>query len=137
MKQNKLALLFPTAVMTADIDTIPQQDHDYLLGCDYHQDDQSTGGQFQQTTDTYVLDHGAATLRSWIELQLAIFGLEVMATDTPLRITQSWCLKHQHCAQRLYQHCHPNSVVSGAYYVQASETSQRLRFHRNDPAAGQ
>lgn len=127
--QSTLELLFPTAVMVIDIDQQFSLEHDQLINQDYHQAE-GGHGQFEQTKNTYVLDD-YSNLRHWITQRVNDYAREVMATTDTLRLTQSWCLKHQGAGQQLYTHSHPNSIVSGAYYVAADQNSQRLRFHRN------
>ena len=126
--QSSLELLFPTAVMVIDTDQFLQE-HNQLLNEEYHQT-AATQGQFLQTTNTYLLE-AYPLLQSWITDRINDYGREVMATTNRLRLTQSWCLKHQGQAQQLYTHSHPNSIISGAYYVAADKNSQRLRFHKS------
>jgi uncharacterized protein (TIGR02466 family) len=127
--QSTLELLFPTAVMVVDIDQQFSLEHDQLINEDYHQTADAQA-QFEQTKNTYVLNSYPG-LATWLTERVNDYAQQVMATTDRLRLTQSWCLKHQGAGQQLYTHSHPNSIVSGAYYVAADQNSQRLRFHRN------
>lgn len=49
--------------------------------------------------------------------------------DTSLRITQSWC-NYSEKDQWHHQHSHPNSFISGVFYVQASKGQDKIFFHR-------
>lgn len=128
--EASLQLLFPTPVIVSDIPEIPQDDHDFLLNADYHVTEGSYG-QFSKTKNTYILKNRDTTLTRWIQSQIDSFAYNILATRSKLKITQSWCLKHEHQPQKVFSHQHPNSIVSGAYYVSAPENSQNIRFHRN------
>jgi uncharacterized protein (TIGR02466 family) len=127
--QSTLELLFPTAVMVIDIDQQFALEHEQLINEEYHQTVGSQG-QFEQTKNTYLLEN-YPNLQNWLSDRVNDYARAVMATTDSLKLTQSWCLKHQGSNQQLYAHSHPNSIVSGAYYVAADQNSQRLRFHRN------
>lgn len=45
-----------------------------------------------------------------------------------LRITQSWC-NYNNNGEFHHKHCHPNSAISGVYYIQAEHPDDRLMFH--------
>jgi len=127
MSNSKLHLLFPTAVEVVDNIDIPVEDHDQLLATAYNASYNT--GQFNTTKNNYILDTHAPTLRNWIQSRIDNYTKNVMATSSKLKITQSWCLMHKNVVQQLFIHAHPNSIISGAYYVMAPEGSQGIRFH--------
>jgi uncharacterized protein (TIGR02466 family) len=127
---NAIKLLFPTPIMIADIESIPEDDHTFLLNAEYHNTDKD-GGLFEKTKSTYILKNRQTELISWIQEQLDNFSKDVMATTSKLKITQSWCLKHTNVVQQVYPHNHPNSIVSGAYYVTAPAGTENIRFNKN------
>jgi uncharacterized protein (TIGR02466 family) len=129
-----LQLLFPTPVLIVDIPEIPKEDHDFLLNAEYSTSSNDQG-LFDKTKNTYILKDRNTVLTKWISEQLNLFATSMMACTTPLKITQSWCLKHQNRTQQVFSHAHPNSIVSGAYYVEAPEGSANLRFNRPVPTS--
>lgn len=48
-----------------------------------------------------------------------------------LRITQSW-INYNGTGQYHHKHHHPNSIVSGVYYIQADEISGKILFSNNN-----
>lgn len=123
-----IELLFPTPVASVDNTSYLETEHDELLNLEY----ELTNG-FEQTVNTRVLDSHATQLRSWIQQQIDQFSLNALATDHKLKITQSWCLKHHNQQQHVFAHSHANSIISGAYYVCADDTSEDIRFHKDMP----
>lgn len=127
---KSLELMFPTPILIADIPELPIEDHDFLLNSDYHVTSGS-GGMFKKTKDTYILKNRSnSKLTEWIMQQVGEFAQGALACDNKLKITQSWCLKHENEPQRVFSHAHPNSIVSGAYYVAAPPGTQNIRFHK-------
>ena len=122
-----IELIFPTAIGIVDNDTF--DDHSALLNLEYNME-VTSNGMFEQTKDTYVLDNHVPNLRLWIQQQLDNFSKYALSTDQKLRLTQSWCLKHNDVKQEVFPHSHPNSIISGAYYVEADEDSANITFHK-------
>lgn len=128
---DTLQLLFPTPIVISDIPEIPQNDHDYLLNAEYHLDIGSFE-QFEKTKNTYILKGWESYLKTWIAEQINVFAEQALATKDKLKITQSWCLKHQNSVQNVFTHSHPNSIISGAYYVEAPEGTANIRFTKEE-----
>ena len=121
-----IRLLFPTPIAILDIPLIPHEDHNFLLNVEYI----ITPHNFNRSKNTYILKDRETELTRWIQTQIDIFALEVLATKSKLKITQSWCLKHTNQKQQVHSHAHPNSIISGAYYVQAPLNSQSIKFSK-------
>ena len=51
--------------------------------------------------------------------------------DTRLKITQSW-LNWTKPGQHHHKHAHPNSLISGCYYVNANKETDKIYFYRNE-----
>lgn len=51
-------------------------------------------------------------------------------TDVSLRITQSWA-NYTRLGQFHHKHAHPNSIVSGVFYVQTNPGLDRIYFYRS------
>lgn len=83
--------------------------------------------QWGKRSDTkFVLEN--TKLKQWIEEQINDYALNCLATNQKLRITQSWCLKNQQKTSQLFRHIHPNSIVSGAYYINCLDNSAPLKI---------
>jgi uncharacterized protein (TIGR02466 family) len=122
-----IELIFPTAIGVVDNDNF--DDHSEILDLEYGVTEGSHG-QFETSTDTYVLDNHVPNLRNWIQHQLDNYSQYALSTHQKLKFTQSWCLKHNDTRQEVFPHSHPNSIISGAYYIEADEDSANLTFHR-------
>lgn len=83
--------------------------------------------------DTAILQHKDMTgLRQFCEDALAeYFGaVHNPVNDVHLRITQSW-LNYTEPGQFHHKHAHPNSLVSGVFYVQANDETDKIYFYRD------
>jgi len=130
MSETTLQLLFPQPITITDIPEIPEEDHKFLINSYYHETEGSQHN-FETTKDTYILKSiQEGKLVKWINEQIDIYVKSAMACDNTLKITQSWCLKHQDRTQQVFSHSHPNSIISGAYYIEAPEGSENIRFHK-------
>lgn len=121
--------LFPTPVAFFDIGrSLTDEETDFLL------DQEQRPNQGNMTSkDNFVLRHKAMTgLRQFIEDSMAEY---FAATANPkgnvhLRITQSW-LNYTDPGQFHHKHAHPNSLVSGCFYVKANQESDKIFFYRD------
>jgi hypothetical protein len=130
---NTYQLLFPSPIAIIDASENFKKDHDFLLNSEYVADSGGVG-QFLVTKDKHILGEQIKDLTAWLQEQVNLFAHDFLATNKTLKFTQSWCIKHDGIPQQLYAHSHPNSIISGAYYVSADENSARLRFHKTASA---
>jgi len=86
-----------------------------------------------QSDDTYVLESHAPKLKVWIESCIQDYMQSCLASTQKLKMTQSWCVKHDGMISRLHQHKHPNSFISGAYYIKCTHASNGITFFSNSP----
>ncbi len=84
-----------------------------------------------QSDDTYVLESYAPKLKEWIQNCIQQYVKNCLASTQKLKITQSWCIKHEGTTSRLHQHKHPNSFISGAYYIKCTQESNGITFFSN------
>ena len=124
-----LHLLFPTPVLVLDSYDQFDADNQELIAQSYAEE-KGSYGDFNTSKDTYILDHHAPALRAWIQQQINEYATNTLASTQPLKITQSWCLKHENQPQKVFKHLHPNSIISGAYYVHAPEGTSNIKFHK-------
>ena len=84
------------------------------------------------STNNFVLrDKIMTSLRSWIEDSVAEY---FKATSNPkhdvhLRVTQSW-INYSERGQYHHKHAHPNSFVSGVFYVNTNP-NDKIYFYRD------
>lgn len=83
--------------------------------------------------DRYILKHKQIlALRQYIENSLHEYFMATYnpKNDTRLKITQSW-LNWTMPGQHHHKHSHPNSLISGCYYVNAGKETDRIYFYRD------
>lgn len=83
--------------------------------------------------DKYLLKQKKLlNLRQFIEKSLHEYFMATFCpkNDTHLKITQSW-LNWTKPGQFHHKHAHPNSLISGCYYVNAHKNSDKIFFYRD------
>lgn len=83
------------------------------------------------SVDKYILKK-LPDLTTFIEKSLHTYLMSTICpkNDTHLRITQSW-LNWTEPGQYHHKHAHPNSLISGCYYVRANKETDKIFFYRD------
>lgn len=83
------------------------------------------------SVDKYILKK-LPDLTTFIEKSLHTYLMSTICpkNDTHLRITQSW-LNWTKPGQYHHKHAHPNSLISGCYYVKANKETDKIFFYRD------
>lgn len=83
------------------------------------------------SVDKYILKK-LLDLMTFIEKSLHTYLMSTICpkNDTHLRITQSW-LNWTKPGQYHHKHAHPNSLISGCYYVKANKETDKIFFYRS------
>lgn len=83
------------------------------------------------SVDKYILKK-LPDLTTFIEKSLHTYLMSTInpKNDTHLRITQSW-LNWTKPGQYHHKHAHPNSLISGCYYVNANKETDKIFFYRD------
>jgi uncharacterized protein (TIGR02466 family) len=86
------------------------------------------------SNDNYILNQKVfGSLKEDLYLRVQDYFNKVLSTTdavTPF-ITQSW-LNYTETNQYHHKHDHPNSLVSGVFYVNCHEEFDKIKFFRND-----
>ena len=83
------------------------------------------------STNNYVLrDNRLSSLRLFLNNSLQEYFQATMSPqdNVKLEITQSW-INYTKTGQYHHKHAHPNSVISGVFYIQASKEIDKLYFY--------
>ena len=83
------------------------------------------------STNNYVLrDNRLSSLRLFLNNSLQEYFQATMSPqdNIKLEITQSW-INYTKTGQYHHKHAHPNSVISGVFYIQASKEIDKLFFY--------
>jgi uncharacterized protein (TIGR02466 family) len=120
---------FPLPIGISNIESIPTQEHQQLFDLEfYHKQDYD----MVVTREKYVLSKYAPSVKSFIEICLYDYSQKTLGTKQKLRITQSWCTKHDSIKQYTFPHRHQNSIISGCYYVNADSNNEGIKFFKDD-----
>ena len=98
---------------------ISQREKDIL----YAQDEQTNYGN-SLSKNTYVLDNPElANLKSFLQSKLDYYAKNIVAVeDYNFYITNSWTTRNK-TGEEHHAHRHPNSMLSGVYYLEADGDS--------------
>jgi uncharacterized protein (TIGR02466 family) len=82
--------------------------------------------------ERYLLDDPKlASLREFIEASVSMYFKEIYSPKNKvnLRITQSW-VNYTKPGQKHHKHAHPNSFISGVFYIKANKETDRIHFFK-------
>jgi len=121
--------LFPVGVGSRDLETpLTKQELAFLTGQTQRPNMGNTSSE-----DRYVLEKPEMKkFRAWIQTQVDSYFEEVYkpSSNVCLRITQSWT-NHTEALRFHHKHAHPNSFVSGVFYIQTDASRDRIHFYRS------
>jgi uncharacterized protein (TIGR02466 family) len=88
-------------------------------------------GNYTSVNNFVLTEEKLLTLKLSIESKLEEYfnGVYKPKNNTKLKITQSW-INYTEKGQFHHRHNHPNSFISGVFYIQASKEKDRLYFYR-------
>jgi len=121
--------LFPTPIGFFDLDRdFTELEKKFI-------DKQETRTNMGNTTsiDNYVLKNkNLSGLRQFFDdsLQAYLRATYNPKQDIKLRITQSW-INYTAPGQFHHKHAHPNSFISGVFYIQTDPTKDRIFFYKD------
>lgn len=120
--------LFPTAVGIFDLGRdLNEEEKSYLLSQEHAPNMGNTTSK-----ERFILQNDSmVNLKKFIEESVNTYFQEIIAPvkDTSLYITQSW-VNYSKQGQWHHSHEHPNSILSGVFYVQ-SDGQDKINFEKN------
>lgn len=121
--------LFPTPVGLYALDReLSASELSFIKNIEQHNNVGNT-----TSNDRNVLDNKKLKkLRTFIEDKIAEYFKQVHDPkhDVQLKITQSWC-NYTNPGQYHHKHAHPNSFISGVFYVNADKVKDRIFFYQD------
>jgi uncharacterized protein (TIGR02466 family) len=128
MSDSKIMDLFPTPLYITNINKpINAQQKEYLLNAPKIENMGNLRGE-----DGYILNQPMfAELKNFIMQCIKEYVDTVYANkDLDVYITQSWA-NYTKPKEFHHKHSHPNSFISGVFYVNAKPKEDMIRFHKN------
>jgi len=116
--------IFPTPISTIKWENNLSDDQiNYIMSIP-----SSTGSSHRISDDHNILDNEILkNLRDWIDKNLKQFYKLIFEKDNSLPyITQSW-INFSDYGMFTHHHNHPNSIISGVFYIKANDI---INFHR-------
>ena len=131
MKQPTVYPLFSTPVYVNNVGDFPRPDLRSLQYSSTMPD--GSAYNFQSSLDKRVLDRPEfAQVRAIVMKEIDVYTRQLLAVhaDIEFYITDSWINVHRR-GQSAGAHVHHNSLISGVLYLQTSEKSGDIVFHRD------
>ena len=133
MSEFKLDQIFSTPLMSFNYGKINDDENKFISKCL----ESTTENIFNySSTETYVLDKGLSKIRHFIEesirtyVETVVIGGKYDKYDFDFRITQSWLNKTLRNGDGHHIHNHPNSFISGVFYVRVNPDVDYIVFSR-------
>ena len=133
MSEFKLDQIFSTPLMSFDYGKIDDDENKFISKC---LETTTTNIFNYSSTETYVLDKGLPKIRHFIEesirtyVETVVIGGKYDEYDFDFRITQSWLNKTLRNSDGHHIHNHPNSFISGVFYVRVNPDVDYIVFSR-------
>ena len=133
MSEFKLDQIFSTPLMSFDYGKIDDDENKFISKC---LETTTTNIFNYSSTETYVLDKGLPKIRHFIEesirtyVETVVIGGKYDEYDFDFRITQSWLNKTLRNSDGHHIHNHPNSFISGVFYVRVKPDVDYIVFSR-------
>lgn len=121
--------LFPTPVAFFKLpNELTEEQLEFLKNAEQRPNEGNTTSKFRE-----VLDHELfADLKEFVMESLNTYFDNTISpkNDVSLRVTQSW-LNYTKKGQWHHKHAHPNSVISGVFYVNADKEKDKIFFYKD------
>jgi len=123
--------LFPEPVYASKLDRVLTKEELKILNEHKKKTKKNAGNS--RTKDSYVLEHKTLNnLKKDLHTKVMDYFDKVICTDNPITpyITQSW-FNYTKSDQFHHKHNHPNSLISGVFYINADKEVDSITFHKD------
>ena len=125
--------IFPTPIICSSIDRLFTDDEKEVFN--HHSNHTRSNMGNTTSIDAYVLkDNRLKDIKSYIEEGINYYVNNIICPRfSPLEfyITQSW-LNYTKEGQYHHKHEHPNSIISGVFYIDADYDKDKIFFYRSN-----
>ena len=120
--------LFPTAVTFFKYDGITEKETKFLI----KQETRNNTGNTTSINKNILQNKEMKKLKQFIDKSLKEYFQNIYTPKNNVEpyITQSWC-NYTKEGQFHHKHAHPNSFISGVFYVQADKEKDKIYFYKN------
>ena len=127
----KIYQLFPEPVCTCSLERKLTKEELKIIN-EYKKETHKNEGNIT-SNNNYVLENKTLkNLKKDLHTKVMEYFDQVICTDNPITpyITQSW-LNYTKSDQFHHQHNHPNSYISGVFYISADKEVDSITFHKD------
>jgi len=123
--------LFPTPVYSGNIGRAITNDELKVVESHYSTADKGTLNWHSK--DSYILDHQLEDIKKFIDLHVQQYVKNIICPNKKFDfyITQSW-LNWTKEGEEHHAHRHPNSLLSGVFYISADREKDSIIFQKNE-----
>ena len=130
--KEELLQIFPTPVLITKYDGNLDKELKYVDSLPYKE--QKANANFK-SQDTYLLEiEELKKLKDFFYESLNKFTKNVFRSEQRLVITQCWANKNPPGSKH-HEHVHPNSILSGVFYLRQDKTLPPIHFHKTNQHA--
>jgi uncharacterized protein (TIGR02466 family) len=124
--KSEILSLFPTPIQRSQYFLDLTDSLDYIDTIEYRSNDTN-----QQSVDTFILNSDPfKKIKKFIDCKLLEYANNILATNHKLNITQSWINRSASGGSHKI-HNHPNSIVSGVFYLQLENDMPQISFYKD------
>tara|TARA_B100000941_G_C28283556_1_gene437805 strand:+ start:48 stop:671 length:624 start_codon:yes stop_codon:yes gene_type:complete len=134
MNEIKLNQLFCTPLMSFKYGKITNDENQFILKCLENTQDSVYN---LRSKENYILDTGLFNLKKFFEssiktyVETVVIGEEYDDLELDFKITQSWLNKTLCNSNGHHLHNHPNSFISGVFYIQVDPSVDSIVFNKS------
>ena len=129
MKKDELISVFPTAVQIYKYENSIDKELNYIENLPYKE--QVANANFK-SKDSYLTKHEQLKdIKIFFKECIDDYCNTIYNSDQRLVITQLWANKNPTGAKH-HEHVHPNSIVSGVFYLRQDKTLPPIQFSKSN-----
>ena len=126
--KEELLQIFPTPILIIKYDGDLSKELKYVDNLPYKE--QKENSNFK-TQDTYLLEiEELKNIKNFFYESLNRFTKNISQSDQRLVITQCWANKNPPGSKH-HEHVHPNSIISGVFYLKQDKTLPPIQFAKS------
>lgn len=121
--------IFPIPIGVFKLPELSEDQMSWIISQDSRPNLENRTSENSCLLDHAVLESLRANMNSCIKEYTD--DISKISNNVNVKITQSWC-NYNSMGDSHHRHCHPNSILSGVYYVQTDE-EDKINFYNDAP----
>ena len=132
MQQPELVQLFPVPLLISKYPKDLTKELEYVKNLEYKRENIDDNGKplNHQSSKTFLFDEPELQeVAEFVNVMLQFYVKNVMECTDTLVVTQSWANMTKK-GERHHEHSHPNSIISGVFYLQNNKNLPPIQFRK-------